>query len=89
MSLLRCACGAPLKDGSGFCAPCRESLALPPVPQPVKRRWSEKERMAFRQREALVEDLRRRIAALPDRPDVDPFAGLERPMCHTGAGGLR
>lgn len=89
MSRMACACGAPLKDGCGFCDPCRESLGLPPVPAPIRRSWSAKERMAFRERAALIEGLCRRIAALPDRPDVNPFAGLEKPMCHTGAGGIR
>jgi hypothetical protein len=86
-----CGCGEPLRDGMGFCSPCRESLGLAPVPKPVKRRWSEKERTAFRERQAGAEALQRRIAALPDPVIGDPFLGangqdLAIGMRHTGAG---
>lgn len=89
-----CECGQPLRDGMGFCSPCRESLRLPPVPKPIKRRWSEKERVGFRERVALLEDLQRRIAALPDPVIGDPFVGVNGQdlavgMRHTGAGGTR
>ena len=94
MSRMVCGCGEPLKDGVGFCSPCRESLGLPPVPKPVKRRWSEKERTAFRARAVLVEALTRRIAALPDPVIGHPFVGVNGQdlgvsMRHTGAGGVR
>jgi hypothetical protein len=93
MSRMVCGCGEPLKDGMGFCGPCRESLGLPPVPKPVKRSWSEKERVGFAERQARDEDLRRRIDALPEPAIDDPFVGIGGAplgsMRHTGAGGVR
>lgn len=90
-----CGCGEPLKDGMGFCSPCRASLGLPPVPKPIRSRvWTEKERMTFRHRQAREEDLQRRIAALPDPVIEDPFIGVNGQdlgvgMRHAGAGGIR
>ena len=78
MSRCECAagCGADVSQISGaFCTACRESLGLPPLPEPVKRHWSEKERQGFRDRAQRAQELQERIAALPE-PDIDdPFVG--------------
>lgn len=84
MSLLLCkaGCGADVSRIPGaFCGPCRASLGLAPLPEPVKARiWTEAEIKGFREREARRQDLAWKIALLPDRPfneDDDPFIGVE------------
>lgn len=95
MSLMLCACGEPLRDGEGFCSPCRESLGLPPVPEPIKSHvWTEAEREAYRARNLKATQFAERVVALPEPEVDDPFVGiggrdLSVGMRHTGAGGLR
>lgn len=91
--LCRAGCGAPVVD-AGFCGPCRVSLGLGPLPAPVRKAWSAKEREGFREREARGAELQARIAALPEPEDGDPFVGangqdLGVGMRNTGAGGIR
>jgi len=80
MALMLCkaGCGADVsKIAGGFCGPCRESLGLPPLPAAIRSHvWTEEERMAFRERKARDEDLRRRIEALPEPEVDDPFIGV-------------
>jgi hypothetical protein len=75
LTFCKAGCGADVsKIAGGFCNPCRESLGLPPLPEPVRTHvWTEQERMAFREREARAEDLRRRIEGLPEPEVDDPF----------------
>lgn len=89
-----CACGEPLRDGEGFCSPCRESLGLPAVPERIKRGWTEAEREAYRARNLRATQFAERVAALPEPEIDDPFLGvygqdLGVGMRHTGAGGVR
>lgn len=93
--LCRAGCGAPVADGAGFCGPCRESLGLGPLPKPIRSHvWSEEERAGFRAKRERDEELRRRIAALPEPEVGDPFVGVNGQdlgvgMRNTGAGGIR
>jgi hypothetical protein len=78
IALCRAGCGADVSHlAGGFCNPCRESLGLPPLPEPIRSHiWTDEERQDFREREARAEDLQRRIEALPEPEIDDPFIGV-------------